>query len=107
MDDRNVLLIQRYMDEHLRNPDIKWPKSEFELHTYQRWAANEILERFMEEAMKLPPHITGIESQSPAEIIETFMHELDYYSDESKTIRGQLMFSIARDEARSILDLFL
>ena len=107
MDDRDVLKIQRYMKKHLYEPDIKWSKGEFELHVYQRWAANEILERVMEEAMKLPPHISGFERQSTAEIIRAFIHELNYYSDESRTVRGKFIFSVARDEARDILDLFL
>ena len=106
MDDRDVLTLQDYINKHLFEPCINWPRHEFELHSYSRWAAYEILERVINETMKLPPHITGFERESTVDIIDNFINELDYYYDGSKDVRRQLMFAIARDEAKNILCLF-
>lgn len=96
--------IQNYIDNRL--PVISWPKCEFEVSTYSRWAAYEIMERIIDEASLLPPHITGREPKSYVQIIEEFIETLDRMFDISDTVQSQFMFSIAKDTARDILLLF-
>lgn len=98
MDDRDVLILEEYIEHNL--PDN--PKC-FDLYAYSRWAAYEILERVIHETMKLPSHITGVERIPAADIIESFIDEMDYYYERSSSERAKIAFSIARDEGKCIL----
>lgn len=108
MNDAVILqTIQDYIDEYLPAPQANWSKCEFDICCHARWAAYEIVERIIEEASKLPPHITGQESKSHIEIIEEFMMEMDYYSEVSENKHSRLIFSIAKSIASEILALFI
>ena len=97
MDDRDVLLIERYIHENFQDA------TDDSYDAYSRWAANEILERVIFEAMKLPPHITGIESPTIFEILELFIDETDYYAYIASSDTGRDIFSAAREEAKLVL----
>lgn len=107
MYEKTLLVIQEYIDTRLYIPLLRWPKDEFDKRCYSRWAANEILERLIDETMRLPQFITGRESKSPLDIISEFISELDYYVDISEDKRTRLIFSAAKDTATEIILLFL
>lgn len=96
-----VLDIQKYIDQYLFEPRITWPKYEFSIRCYSRWAANEILNRIVEESMKLPQFITGREPRTSSSIIKEFIDEMDYYS-ELNDGKNQRIFNIAKCTAIDI-----
>lgn len=104
-----VSILQYYIDEHFFEPRSNWPKDYFRGRSYSRWAAYELQGRIIEESLRLPPHltITGREQKTPIEIVEEFISEMDYFSEINDNRSSQFMFSIARETARRILDLFL
>lgn len=106
MYERDILIIEDYAGTYLRNLEDEYPPCEFEVYAYSAWAADEIINRLIVEAEKLPPHITGIEYISTEEIIEGFILDMDYYASETEIMRKQLIFSIARDVGKDILSLF-
>lgn len=106
MDERDIVKLEEYADKYLPEPSIIWPKSDFDVRAYSRWAVDEILERMMHEAMKLPEHISGIEQRSAVEIVREFMDEMQDAYFESRDINRKSIFFIAMDTARTILALF-
>lgn len=104
MDDRDVLIMERYIQECTVEPELDDPDHYyFDLHSYSRWAAYEVYNRFVCEAMKLPPHISGKEPLTPLEIVEDFIDEMDYYAQVAQSDRVREIFQIARDEGKCIL----
>lgn len=103
MDDRDVLKVVRYIENCIPSPNVKESKECFKSHSYSRWAANEILERMIDEAMKLPPHISGEESLSAIDVVDYFIMEMEYYSDISSDSERKKMFEIACSEGSRIL----
>lgn len=103
MDDRYVLMVEEYIRDNLPEPDIKDDSYIFELHTYSRWAAYEILERLMRETTKLPAHVSGLEQISAEEIVDNFIDEMDYYAMMSPDLDAKDIFFIASCEGRCIL----
>lgn len=97
MDDRDVLIIEHYIHEN-------FPFSTTDVYeSYSRWAADEILERVINEAMKLPAHITGVELMTSVEIVESFIDEMDYYSYIASDDAARIIFSTAREEGKLVL----
>lgn len=94
MNEAVILILEYYVAEHLFEPGPNWPKYYFDERSYSRWAANEIIER-----VKAQP------STAPIVVIEDFIRELDncYCASE----KNETLFSIARDAAEDIIDLFL
>lgn len=107
MNESAILAIQKYMDEYLIEPGSNWPKYYFNQRSYSRWAAYEVQKRIIDEALRLPPHITGREPRTPVDIIWGFISEMDNFSGISDNVHSQLIFSIAKDTAVDILYLFL
>lgn len=97
MDDRDVLLIEHYIYESFSHPFSNKEDS------YARWAADEILDRVIFEAMKLPAHITGLDSLTLEEVVEEFITQMDYYAYIATHDEGRTVFSVAREEAKLIL----
>lgn len=107
MYDRAIIKVQAYIEEFLPELDSVYPKYMFDTRSYARWAANEILDRLIHEASKLPPHITGQEPKSVLSIIDDFILELDCYFYISKNSQTQDMFNVAKNTAQYIKHLFL
>jgi hypothetical protein len=106
MNDEIVIChISNYIDEELREPQADWSEEEFRIQSYSRWAANEILDRIIKEASKLPYHISGKELIPPVQIIVEFVDEMDYYADlnNEETFTGIERFSVAREAAKELL----
>lgn len=97
MDDRDVLTIEWYIHENFSSP------IEDASDSYSRWAADEILKRVINEAMKLPAHITGVELMTSVEIVESFIDEMDYYSYIASDDVARTIFSTAREEGKLVL----
>lgn len=71
-----VAVIRRYLDEKLPESTCCWNKHEAKIRSYSRWAANEIMARIMEEELRLPYHISGLEQRVPIEIAQEFVDEM-------------------------------
>lgn len=97
MDDRDVIAVENYINQTFPNP------CEDRYDSYSRWAAEEILERVIDEAMKLPAHITGEQPRTLKEVIQSFIDDMDYYSDISRWNTSRIVFSIAREEGKLIM----
>lgn len=106
MDERDIATLERYMDEYLFEPSLGWFKDAFDMQVYSRWVANEILERMMNEAMKLPEHISGVAQCSASEIVDAFIDELDCAYSGSDNHDAKLIFFTALDAAKSIRALY-
>lgn len=89
-------IIQEYIDKYLFEPASTWPKHEFNLRTYSRWAANELLER-----------VKNRKSESPIDTIGEFIDEMDNYSEVGDDKYTRLIFAIARETAEEIALLFV
>ena len=102
MDDRDVRKVEEYVAA-LPRPDPSDSRTMFEFKTYSLWAAEEILERVIDEACLLPPHISRKESRSLSEVVEDFADEMEYYVETSKNDEPREIFAIARDEAKCLM----
>lgn len=104
MDDRDVIIIEEYIQQCSIKPEIN-PREPFffDLSSYSRWAVDEILRRTMCEAMKLPPHISGKESLSLIDVVENFIDDMDCYTHFASSDRAKEIFEIARDEGKCVL----
>lgn len=71
-----VSVIRRYLDEKIPEPSIYWNKHELKMRSYARWAANELMSRIMEEELRLPYHISGLEQKVPVEVAQEFVEEM-------------------------------
>jgi hypothetical protein len=107
MYDRTIALIQSYIYDELSEPRLYLPRGMFEIRSYSRWAAEELLIRLMNESLQLPPHLTGRQQRTSMEIIESFINDMDYYSCKSKNPDVNIIFSTAKDTAVNIYDYFL
>ena len=102
-----IRTIQDYADKYLADPDTKCSKDELKQLSYSRWAVDEIINRIVEEADKLPAYITGIELVPHTEILRDFIYEMDYYLSISETKESKLIFLTAKCIGVEVLDLFL
>lgn len=102
MDDRDVRKVEEYVAA-LPRPDPNDSRTMFEFKTYSLWAAEEILERVIDEACLLPPHISGKDSLTLTEVVENFIREMDYYVEISKREEPREVFAVARDEAKCLM----
>lgn len=92
-----VQMIQDYIDElNARPPERNWPEYWFKQKSYSIWVGSEILKK-----VKAEPH------SNPLDVIEKFVNELDYYSTLSKNYEFRMIFSIAKDTAEDIGDMFV
>lgn len=107
MYEQAIAKVQQYRDTYLPEMHSVYPKYEFDTRSYARWAANEIIDRLIEEDSRLPPYITGRDAPTVVEIINGFIGELEYYFDISGDQRRQEMFNVAENTAKYILHIFL
>lgn len=96
-------VIRRYLDERLPEPTNPRAINEFKERTYSRWAANEILCRIMDEELKLPYHISGLEQRVPIEVVKEFIDELYTAWELTKKKDQKFVYSCALYTAEDIL----
>ena len=89
-------IVQEYYNECLFEPGKKWPIDEFELRTYGRWVATEII-----RALKADP------MTPPLMIIEEIVDKMEKFCYVTEDTEQSLMFAIAKDTAEDIARLFL
>lgn len=101
-----VSVVQRYLHEQLPIPVSTYSEEASKTRAYSRWTAEEIISRIMEEELKLPYHISGIEQRIPIEIVNEFIDELYTMWELSKVEEHKYMFSVSLHTAEEILSLF-
>ena len=107
MDETAILIIQEYVDKHLFDPELSWPKSIFNERSYARWAAFEIQKSIMDELLQPPEYISGHEPMAPMGIILQFMSDVERCLRLAKDTPNEVLFSTAKETATEILYLFV
>lgn len=107
MCDRAILRVMEYIDEELPETNARYYDRDFEYRSYARWAANEIIERLIEESSRLPAHITGRMPRDALDIINEFIQDLKYCFNASDNTRSQELFYVAVDTAKRIKSMFV
>lgn len=102
-----ISIIQGYIDEYLFEPASNWPEDEFKTRCYERWSADEILERITNESMIFPDSPFERPFKTPCLIIEEFVSEMDYQARSTDNKKHHFIFSTARDTAIEIGLLFV
>jgi hypothetical protein len=102
-----ISIIQEYMDEYLFDPKVNWWKSEFEERSYSRWAAEELISRFIRQEEVRPWEVLIYDFKTPIEIISELINELEEFSKSGQNEKTKAIFTIAKDSATEILYLFL
>lgn len=92
--EKAIIMIIAYINEHLFEPGSNWPKHWFDGRVYSRWAANEILERVMDH-----PHISAFDT------IEEFYFKMNLFSAYSSDEKIDSIFLVALETASDILDM--
>lgn len=92
MYDRAILLVREYLDEELPEQKSRCIDLDFEFRSYSRWAANELIDKFIREGSRLPPHIIGDIPKDPIDIVKEFIRDLEYYFDISDDTKTQELF---------------
>ena len=90
-----IQTVQKYIENHLFEPEKTWPNDIFERRVYSRWAALEILQRLMDNPFDFPDVV-----------IEGFYLEMDVRACMETDERRHKLFAIGRDTAQDILCLF-
>lgn len=106
MNEQDISKLEQYIETYLFVPSVGWLRDAFNVQIYSRWAANEILYRMMDEATKVPEHISGIPQRSTLEIIDEFIDEVEYCYEITKKPNAKLIFYVAANAAKNILILF-
>ena len=88
---------------NLERPNLKMKAEEFEEASYSIWAAEEILDRVINNCDLVPPHISGKLPLKPIQIIAFFADEMDFFVCDG----GGKMFKIAKNVAEDIGRLFV
>lgn len=91
MNDEAIETIEDYYYQCLFEPNRRWPKLEIKRRCYERWAAEEILER-----------IKDLKVVSATEVIERFMKELQSYLDLEQNEAVEFVFTTALETAEDI-----
>lgn len=94
MNKEAIFVLQEYLADHDKPYRYSWRREYFEGHSYSVWAVKELLRRI--QIKKNTP---------PISVIEDFIHEMDEYS--CKRSSSSFMFSVAKDTAEDIYDIFL
>lgn len=94
MHEEMIFAIQNYIDKYLFEPCSNWPKHEFDIQSYSRWAAFELIQRIMDNPFN-----------DPDIVIESFLLEMAMFSHLEEESKGSCIFSIAKDAAADILQL--
>ncbi|MDR1753441.1 MAG: hypothetical protein LBR74_00850 [Eubacterium sp.] len=106
MNKSSTAIIQEYLDECLFEPGLNWPKYYFIKISYSRWAAYEIITRVLEQELIPPIKVFEQEVKSPIKIIEEFISEMDRFSEITDNDGSQIIFLIASNAAKDILNLY-
>ena len=97
MNELAMSIVREYIDTYLFEPQINWPKYEFNVRSYSRWAAYEILGRIANYMSTCDPVI----------VISEFMDEMDEYLEMSELREVRLLYSTARETAEESGALFV
>lgn len=84
-----------YQDAKYSVPPVSECKYEFFVWSLKRWVCNEII-----------AYIVASEDDSVTEIIQSFIQELESFSQGSRIYTHRVYFSIAALEAKNILKIF-
>lgn len=96
MNDEAIETIEDYYYQCLFEPNRRWPPIEIKRRCYERWAAEEILERIAKTKV-LPA----------TEVIERFMSELKSYLNLEQNKTVEFIFTTALETAEDIGSLLI
>jgi hypothetical protein len=96
-----------YADEHLFTPKPFWSRQSFRYRSYSRWALDEIVYKIVEQESRPSWSEIYYDFKTPAEIISEFIDQMDFYAESSTNGTSIYIFSVARDTAEEIRELFM
>lgn len=77
--------LEKFINENLFMPNVRWPTYEFDKRSYERWAAKEALDRVMHSDL------------DPITVLQTFSNELHNYELEANDPSVRMIFEAAYD----------
>ena len=97
MNEIAIEIIQEYVAEHSSELSTIWTKCEIAQQSYLQWAANEIINRIMDQPLK-----------TPLDIIENFILEMSIYVRYGNSkCQSRMIFRIALETAEELALLFV
>ena len=84
-----------YQDAKYSGPPVSECKDEFFVWSLKRWVCNEIIARIVES-----------DNDSVTEVIQSFIQELESFSQGPRTYLHRVSFSIAKKKKKNILKIF-
>lgn len=95
-DERQIRAIIEYIED-IGEPEAKWPKKEFEMVSYSRWAANTILASILSHP-----------DWTPIRAVEEFKYLMSkYLYKPTNYLEVELIFQSAYDTATDISDILM
>jgi hypothetical protein len=95
-DERQIRAVIEYIED-MGEPGVKWPKREFEMLSYSRWAANTIL-----------ASILAHPNWTPIRATEEFKYEMSKYLYKPTNYTDvEIIFQSAYDTATDISDILM
>lgn len=91
LQDDALIAIQSYVEECLFEPAANWPSYWFDRRSYERWAANEIIEAIRMDI-----------SKEPIDVVKEFIRTIDDF--DCAEPKAKMIFSTAKDVATDILN---
>lgn len=88
------MIIHNYINKNLFAPVWDWSEYEFRRRCYERWAANEILNR-----------VTETPELNQFFVVLYFRHQMDSLASVREGSDGEFIFTTARDVADEIVSL--
>lgn len=96
MNDVAISIITKYIEENFFDPQLNWPKEEFDKRSYSKWAAYEILESVMDKPFTIP-----------IEVIDEFYLKMAMFNYAADGTNQEFLFKCATDTAEEIALLFV
>ena len=109
MYEETISKIKDYMEKHIPETSVMYPPYIFENTSCARWAATELIERFIREDAYFIPTITDRVPMTSLEVIDDFIDVVDlcgYKAMEKGDYQMQATMNIAHDTATCIKRLF-
>ncbi len=92
--DLAVQYLLGYIDEHLFEPKLSWPQHDFQVRSFSRFAALELMNRLLDHP-----------TMDPIYIAEIFIIETELYKDLAEGTQWQLQVYVANKVGKDILNL--
>lgn len=95
INDHAIFMIRKYIDTYLFEPKKSWPDRYFLERSYERWTADEIIARLIEQESIFPWNYFYSEIKTPVEVINEYIYELEKILAETQKEKNKEALLIA------------